>query len=203
MKDEVLENHKKYIERINFYKDHGYDVEQERKFILEKSVPLYGNILEVGTGKGYFTAELAKEGHSFISIDISAEDQTLARFNLAYLGLEHLVDFAIEDAEHLSFDDNNFDIIFSVNSMHHFTNPLTVIDELIRVVSFEGKIVLSDFTDQGLRVISEIHAAEGRVHAAKKSILPEVGSYLKSKGFRLQKHSGRCQDLLIAYHQII
>ena len=60
MEGRVLENHKRYLERINLYRSFGYDVEKERRFVLEKSVPLYGNILEVGTGKGYFTVELAK-----------------------------------------------------------------------------------------------------------------------------------------------
>ena len=62
MEEKLLENHKIYLERINFYKKFGYDVGEERKFILEKAYPLYGDILEVGTGKGYFTVELAKEG---------------------------------------------------------------------------------------------------------------------------------------------
>ena len=75
----VKENHERYLERINLYKGFGYDVEKERKFILEKSMPLYGNILEVGTGKGYFALELAKEGVRFISVDISEEEQEFAK----------------------------------------------------------------------------------------------------------------------------
>lgn len=203
MEEKLLENHKKYLERINFYKKFGYDVGEERKFILEKAYPLYGDILEVGTGKGYFTVELAKEGYEFTSIDISDEEQELAKLNIRYLGFEKLVDFRIENAEHLSLNNSSFDIVFSINTIHHLTSPTKVIDELIRVVTFEGKIILSDFTKEGLKIIDRIHAREGRKHEAGRMILSDISSYLESKGFRIQKDKNTFQDVIIAYRQTI
>ena len=203
MEEKLSENHKRYLERINFYKKFGYDVEEERKFILEKAYPLYGNILEVGTGKGYFTVELTKEGYNFTSIDISDEEQEFARLNIKYFGFEKLVDFRIENAERLSFDDSSFDIIFSINTIHHLTNPIKVIDELIRIVTFEGKIILSDFTKEGLKIIDKIHTSEGRKHKAEQMTLSDISSYLESKRFSIQKHRSRFQDIFIACRQII
>ncbi|MFH1594305.1 MAG: class I SAM-dependent methyltransferase [Candidatus Omnitrophota bacterium] len=201
MEEQLSENHKRYLERINFYKDFGYDVEEERKFILEKSCPLYGDIVEVGTGKGYFTVELAKEGYNFTTIDISDEEQEFARLNIRYFGLEKLVDFRIENAEYLSFDNSSFDIIFSINTIHHLTNPAKVTEELIRIVTLEGKIILSDFTEDGLKIINKIHATEGRVHEAGQTSLSEVGNYLEQRRFGMQKHKSRFQEILIAYRQ--
>ena len=86
MQKELLENHKRYLERINFFKSFGYDIEEERNFILDKAQPLYGDILEVGIGKGYFTVTLAKEGYKFTTIDISEEEQQFARLNIRYFG---------------------------------------------------------------------------------------------------------------------
>jgi len=203
LEEKLLENHKRYLKRINFYKNFGYDVEKERKFILEKACPLYGDILEVGTGKGYFTVELAKEGYGFTSIDISDEEQEFARLNTKYFGFEKLVDFKIENAEKLSFDDTSFDIIFSINTIHHLINPIKVMDELIRIVTLEGKIILSDFTKEGLEIIDKIHASEGRKHEAGRMILSDISEYLESKRFSIQKHTSRFQDVLIAYRQII
>lgn len=203
MEDRISDNHKKYLERIKFYKDFGYDIEKERDFILEKAYPLYGDILEVGTGKGYFTIELAREGYNFTSVDISKEEQELARLNIKRSGLERLVNFKVENAEHLSFPGSSFDVIFSINTLHHLTNPLKVIDELIRVVTFEGKIILSDFTEEGFALIGRTHAAEGRIHDSGKITLPEVGDYFSNKGFKTEKHSDRFQEILIAYRQIV
>ena len=203
MDEKVLENHKRYSQRINFYKDLGYDVLNERNFILEKAYPVYGKILEVGTGKGYFTVQLAKEGFKFTSIDISEDEQEFAKLNIKYFGLENSVDFRLEDAEHLSFDDSSFDIIFAINTLHHLKNSTKVMDELIRILSFEGKIILSDFNQKGLEIISRIHAHEGRRHEAEETTILKVGNYLESKGFIVRKYNTEFQDLLIAYHQII
>ena len=203
MEEKLLENHKRYLERINFYKNFGYDVEEERRLILDRACPLYGDILEVGTGKGYFTVELAKQGYSFTSIDISDEEQEFARLNIKYFGFEKLVDFTIENAESLSFDKASFDVIFSINTIHHLVNPIKVIDELIRIVTFEGKIILSDFTKEGLEIIDKIHASEGRKHEAGGMTLLDISNYLGSRGFSIQKHTSRFQDVLVAYRQII
>lgn len=102
MDNEVLENHKRYLERVSFYKRFGYNLEQERDFILDKSLPFSGRILEVGTGKGHFTLCLAKRGYSFVSVDVSEEEQKIAMLNLRYYGLEKNVSFRTEDAQHLS-----------------------------------------------------------------------------------------------------
>ncbi|MDO9465278.1 MAG: class I SAM-dependent methyltransferase [bacterium] len=203
MEAKLLENHKRYLERINFYKDFGYDVEEERKFIIEKACPLYGGILEVGTGKGYFAIELAKERYNFTSIDISDEEQGFARLNIKYFGFEKYVDFRIENAEGLSFKDCSFDIIFSINTIHHLIHPIKAIDELIRIVSFEGKIVLSDFNEAGLEVVDKIHASEGRKHEAGQTNLSEIAIYLKSKGFNVQKDKTTFHNIVIAYQQTI
>jgi len=199
----LAQNHKKYLQRIDFYKQHGYDIEKERSFILDKAAPIYGETLEVGTGKGYFTVALAKEGNNFTSVDISKEEQEFARLNLKYLGLENQVDMKIENAECLSFANESIDIIFSVNTIHHFINPLKVINELLRVVSFEGKLILSDFSAKGLEIIDKIHMSEGRNHEASCMNLNKIRQYLLDKRLKVEEHRTELQELLIAYQPYI
>jgi len=200
---EVLENHKKYLERKALYSSLGYDIDKERVFILEKAQPLYGDILEAGTGKGHFALELAKAGYSFTTFDISETEQAFAKLNLRYFGLESQVDFCIENGESLSFKDKSFDIIFSVNTLHHLTNPYKVIDEFLRVLSFEGKLILSDFTQKGLALMDKIHASEGNKHEVGKATLADIERYLEERGFRVTKANSHFQEVLIAYHQLI
>jgi 2-polyprenyl-3-methyl-5-hydroxy-6-metoxy-1,4-benzoquinol methylase len=197
---EVIENGKRFIERANLYKKFGYDIEKERKFILDKAKPLYGNILEIGTGKGYLALELAKQGFKFTSIDISKEDQEFARLNLKYFGLEKYVNFRIENAENLSFGDKSFDIIFLVNVVHHLTNPFRVMDEVIRVVTSGGKIILSDFTKDGFDIVDKVLTSEGRRHEVSKITLTDVKRYLQEKGFITTEASSKFQEILIAQH---
>jgi len=203
LEEDLLANHKRYLERKALYSSLGYDVDKERAFILDKAQPLYGDILEAGTGKGHFALELAKAGYSFITFDISETEQAFAKLNLRYFGFEKQVDFRIENGETLSFKDKSFDVVFSVNTLHHLTNPYKVIDELLRVLSFKGKFVLSDFTQKGLALMDKIHASEGNKHEVGKTTLFDVEKYLTGKGFRVTKASSKFQDVLIAYHQLI
>ena len=203
LEEKITENYKRYIERLSFYKKFGFDIEKERDFIVQKAHPIYGDILEIGTGKGYFTIALAKEGYNFTSIDISKEAQEFAKANIKYLGLGEQVDFKTANAEYLSFNSRSFDIIFSINTIHHLKNPFRVIDELTRIISFEGKIVLSDFTKEGLEVLDRVHAEEGRRHEVNRMALNDIENYFIDKGFNVQRDRTRLQELLIAYHQII
>jgi ubiquinone/menaquinone biosynthesis C-methylase UbiE len=203
LEEELLANHKRYLERKALYSSLGYDIDKERSFILEKAQPLYGDILEAGTGKGHFALELVKAGYSFTTFDISETEQAFARLNLRYFGFDKQVDFRIENGETLSFKDKSFDVIFSVNTLHHLTNPYKVIDELLRVLSFEGKLVLSDFTQEGLVLMDKIHASEGNKHDVSKTTLSDIERYLIDKGFKINKANSTFQEVLIAYHQLI
>lgn len=199
----VAENHKKYLERKALYKRLGYDVDRERAFILEQARPLYGKILEAGTGKGHFALCLAKEGHPFVTFDISPEEQYFAKLNFAYFGLEKLADFRIENAEHTSFSDGSFDVIFSVNVLHHLRNGYQVLDELMRIVSLKGKIVIADFTEAGFKVMDTIHRLEGNTHEVGKVGLPDAESYLIKKGFSVKKTQSLYQCVLVAGRGIV
>ncbi|MDD5134121.1 MAG: class I SAM-dependent methyltransferase [Phycisphaerae bacterium] len=198
MDDEILENHQNYLERKKLYTGFGYDIDRERSFILERAKPLYGKILEAGTGKGYFAVALAKQGYSFACFDISEEELHFAKLNLAYFGLEKCADFRIENAEHTSFADGSFDTIFSVNTLHHLRNPYMVTDELTRILSQKGKLILSDFTEEGFKIMSKIHSLEGKTHEAGKTTLLDIESYLAKKGFSLKKAKSLHQSILIA-----
>lgn len=198
LEEAIIRSHKEYLERKWLYKSFGYDIDKERSFIIEKAQPIYGNILEAGTGKGYFTLALAKEGYKFTTFDILEEQQEFAKLNLRYFGLDKHVEFKIENGEHLSFEDASFDIIFSINMIHHLINPHKVIDEFIRILSPGGKIILSDFTKKGLEIADNVYTTEGRVHKKTKFSLSDIENYLVNAPFKIQKHRTMFQETLIA-----
>lgn len=198
MNNEILENHKRYLERIALNKSFGYDVDKERDFILKQAQPVSGRILEAGTGKGHFALALAKAGYSFVTFDISPEEQRFAKLNIRHFGFESQVDFRIENGEKTSFPSEGFDMVFSVNVLHHLRNAYQVIDELIRLISPKGKLVLADFTDEGFKVMDKIHGLEGNKHEVREVTLPDAENYLAKKGFKVVGTKSIYQVVLLA-----
>jgi 2-polyprenyl-3-methyl-5-hydroxy-6-metoxy-1,4-benzoquinol methylase len=195
--NEILENYERFLENKKLYKSFGYDLDAEREFILEEAKPLYGKILEAGAGKGYFSLALAKQGYSFVAFDISEEELRFAKLNLAYFRLDKCADFKIDDAEHTSFSDESFDIIFSVNTIHHLRNTYKVVDELGRILSRGGKLILSDFTEEGFKIVDKVHAFEGKTHEISRVTLSDVKSYLSKKGFSVKQTNSEYQHVLV------
>jgi 2-polyprenyl-3-methyl-5-hydroxy-6-metoxy-1,4-benzoquinol methylase len=198
MEKEIIENHNRFLERVALYRKYGYDIEKERAFIIEKARPISGAILEAGTGKGYFTLALAREGFNFTSFDVSAAEQQYARLNLMYHSLEHQVHFDVADAEYLDYGNSYFDVIFAVNMIHHLSSVRKVCDEFIRILSLKGKIVLSDFNNKGFAILDKIHAYEGRRHEVGVGTMNEIKAKLIERGFVLKEYCSEIQDVLVA-----
>ena len=196
--NEVIENHQRYLERVALYQKYGYDIEGERSFIIEKACPFSGNILEAGTGKGYFSLALARLGFHFTSFDISDSEQQYARLNLAYYGLTNYVCFDVANAECLPYQDGLFEVIFAVNIIHELPSVHKVCDELLRVLSPTGKIVLSDFNASGLALVDKIHALEGRRHELNGGTLAETKTVLTEYGMKVEEYHDTYQDVLVA-----
>lgn len=198
MENEIVENHKQYLERKALYKSFGYDVDEERFFILENAKPISGNILEAGTGKGHFALCLAQAGYSFVTFDISAQEQHFAKLNIVHFGFEKQVDFRIENAERTSFSSGSFDIVFCVNVLHHLQNAYQVINELTRVLKTQGKLILADFTQEGFEVMDKMHSLEGAKHEVSSVSLVDAQVYLTQRGFLISSARSVYQRVLIA-----
>lgn len=198
VQDEVLDNHKKFLERIEFYKKFGLDHIKERRFVINKSLPIEGNILEIGTGKGHFTLALAENGYKFTTIDLDKKKQKIAKLNVAYYGLQNHVDFKIDDARNLSFPDKSFDVIFCINVYHHLKNPYRMLEEMLRVLSLKGKIILGDFNKEGMEIINRCHEVEGRKHDHFRNNLETAKEFFFKRKFKVQLENSNAEELVIA-----
>ncbi len=198
MENEIKENHKRYLERNALFKKYGYDVDREREFILAAAKPITGKVLEAGTGKGHFSLALARAGHTFTTFDVAPDEQRFAKLNIAYFGFEKQVDFRIADAEHTGFTNQAFDVIISVNVLHHLERPYKVLDEFMRILSVRGKIVIADFTAAGFAIVDKIHADEGHVHMNGKMTIDQAASYFMIKGFSVKRTASAHEAVLIA-----
>jgi ubiquinone/menaquinone biosynthesis C-methylase UbiE len=191
--------YKKRLARRASYKKFGCDFEGEHWFIIEQALPLDGKILEVGSGWGYFMAGLVERGYRVTGVDVNAEDVAFAKWNMQRMGFAEMVDLHVASGEGLPFAAHSFDAVFSVNVFHHLHKPLNVVDEMIRVVAPEGKIIISDFSEEGFEIARQIHAISGAEHARIGVPFIDVKKHLIDKGFGVQQERTRCQETLIAY----
>lgn len=84
---------------------------KELKENLPAGSPL--DILDIGTGTGFFCFLLAAEGHHMTGIDLTEEMIEGAKRTHVLLGLE--ANFCVMDAENPTFEPNSFDAIITRN----------------------------------------------------------------------------------------
>lgn len=93
-------------------------------------------VLEIGVGNGSHAQLLAVHAKSFTGIDLTeyAVKSTAERFKV--FGLSGTI--IRMDAEHLSFPDNSFDLVWSWGVIHHSSDTKKILKEIRRVLKPGG-----------------------------------------------------------------
>jgi SAM-dependent methyltransferase len=197
-REEVETNHARLLKRNAVHRRFGFDAGASVRFVLNKALPLRGRGLDVGTGKGRFVVALARHVSKLTTVDISAEEQRFARLEAAYGGIADRIEFVLADARKLPWRAGTFDAVTSWNVFHHLDDPARVFTEMLRVLKPGGKLVLADFSPSGFRLMSAIHAAEGRRHPHPPSQFARWRAWLRDEGFGARYFIGHHQEVLIA-----
>jgi ubiquinone/menaquinone biosynthesis C-methylase UbiE len=106
-----------------------------------------GRVLDIGTGSGLLAIELAKakDCHfDIVALDISKNMISKARENARRYGVENRIKFLVATAAALPFADNSFDLVMSYASLHHWSEPVAVFDEVARVTKATGYAIIRD-----------------------------------------------------------
>ncbi len=100
-------------------------------------------VLDVATGPGYVAMAFAEAGCEVIGLDLTAAPLKIAEQKRQERGLTNLR-FQVGDAEHLPFQEDEFDIVVSRLALHHFEDPQRVISEMARVCRPQGLVIVED-----------------------------------------------------------
>lgn len=99
------------------------------------------NVLDVGTGPGFFPMLLDEERFHITAIDkfenmlIIARNNNKARKNVRFIN---------QNAEKLAFDDNTFDLVIVRNMSYTLSEPEKAFAEWYRVLAVNGRILIYD-----------------------------------------------------------
>lgn len=105
-----------------------------------------GLALDVGTGPGYVAVEVARgrAGLGVVGLDLAGHMVEKASRYAAWTGLDGRALWPQADGHHLPFADDVFDLVFSSFALHHWNDPLRVLDEIARVLRPGGRYYLAD-----------------------------------------------------------
>jgi ubiquinone/menaquinone biosynthesis C-methylase UbiE len=136
------------------------------------------DVLDVGTGPGFFAILLAQEGHRVSAIDCTQSMIDEARKNAESEGVN--VCFNVSDAQDLKFPDESFDIIISRNVTWTLIDAERAYTEWKRVLRPGGRVIIFD-ANWNLRLFDEnlMREYEKSVEDYKHNFGEEVPGYTK------------------------
>jgi ubiquinone/menaquinone biosynthesis C-methylase UbiE len=131
-----------YDDMLRRMKDKGW---LETRLIIGSGISS-GLALEIGPGPGYLGLEWLKntEGTTLQGMDISQDMIEIARRNAAEYGLKDKVKYVKGDARKMPFESDHFDAVFTNGSLHEWSHPEEIINEIARVLKPGGRYCISD-----------------------------------------------------------
>jgi ubiquinone/menaquinone biosynthesis C-methylase UbiE len=158
--------------------------------------------LDVGSGTGFLSFELAVRGHHVVGVDFAPAMIAEARRKTVPSGGS--VRFEEGDAEHLSFPPGSFDLIVSRHLLWTLPHPEAAIDEWIRVLRPGGRMVIVDSQfDASVLTLSSENARASQEYAAVGDQLPFLGGRPREEIETLLKAHGLVNVISDPLHDLV
>jgi arsenite methyltransferase len=109
-------------------------------------------VADVGAGTGFVAAGLAPWVKRVYVVDGSAAMIEVAKKNLSEF---NNVEYHEADGASLPFPDDSLDAVFANMYLHHTTDPLAAIREMVRVLQPGGRLVITDMDEHAYAWLKE------------------------------------------------
>jgi Methylase involved in ubiquinone/menaquinone biosynthesis len=148
--ENIREQFSKQAEAYTSIKAHAEALDQ---LIQMSGVSKQDNVLDVACGSGIVSCEFAKYACHVTGIDITENMLVQARELQVRNNLNN-VEWVLADAVPLQFPADQFSIVVSRFSFHHFIDCEKVLDEMIRVCKPEGMVMVVDVALPAEKVVA-------------------------------------------------
>lgn len=119
-----------------------------RRIAIRRALALKqeGQAADLGCGPGDLVLEMAHAapGLHVTGVDLSPEMLAQAAAHAEKSGLGYRVAFRLGDAQEIPFPAESLDLVISTLSLHHWSAPVAVFDEIARVLRPGGAFVIFD-----------------------------------------------------------
>ncbi len=143
-----------------------------RKLVINELRKLnpQGVVVDIGCGPGYLAADILKAFPklSVTGVDIAEEMLERAADNLSRQGFGDRAGFRQGDIQKLPFEDDSVDFIVSTLSLHHWSEPVTALTEIHRVLKPGCGFLVFDLRRDSPRCVFRV------MKFAQKFILPSA-----------------------------
>jgi len=142
-------------------------------------------ILDVATGSGRMLLQILKRGYSVVSGDIDRDALDRARERLGELASKPTL--VVLNAHQMQFDDDSFHAVTLANAIHEMDNPRGALNEISRVLTVDGKLLVVEFNSQGFELMKLHHEMQGRgEHPMGEMSTEQIDLYLRSSFDRVE-----------------
>jgi ubiquinone/menaquinone biosynthesis C-methylase UbiE len=119
-----------------------------RQYVVSQATALqdHGEAVDLGCGPGHLVLEMARRapGLNLTGVDLSENMLVDAQLSALQAGLGDRVDFRLGNAEDIPFTDQSLDLVVSTLSLHHWADPVKVLNEIARVLKPGGAFYIFD-----------------------------------------------------------
>lgn len=174
----------------NYDQDHYGGLEATECLAGEAGIDATHHVLDVCSGMGGPARYLAfHRGCRVTGLDLTESRVDGAKKLTSLVGLDHLVDYQLGDAQAMPFEDATFDVAFSQEAWLHVPDKAAVIAECARLLKPGGVIAFTDLAE----IESLAEDAMAKLGPALASVnfasMATYRSWLEANGF----------DILVAF----
>lgn len=158
----------------------------EEMYILIRKCIQDQNVLEVATGTGLIAKQVADVTNHMAATDY-AESMIKQAKKGKYSSKLH---FSVQDACHLSYAANSFDVVLISNALHIMPEPEKALEEIRRVLKPKGILIAPTFTHGAMSPVKRLSGwLMGFVgfRAEHKWTAEEYVDFLEINGWKVKK----------------